>query len=367
MRKDTGYRYAKPAPKAKKRAVSSRNQLPQKVDLRKFLTRVEDQLGNSCVANACAGAYEYLAKRDLGQDTDVSRLFVYYNARLFDESEYIEDDGTTIQSAINGLKEYGACFESLWPNSDEYINEEPPEEAYSNASQFVIEEEEYLDSNLELWKQTLADGHPIIFSLNTFESFDNCGSNKGRVTLPRRGERLRETHGWHAMLCVGYSEPDQFFIVRNSWGPQWGDKGYCYIPYTYMMDDELNGADSWIIKSVSNTDYMEDISDDSEEAYFELGENVLVLRNAWITVVDPDLTFEEEFDALLNEFATAEEEFYVNWEEVDYEDGTYQITFLNFEIDTEDHEAFLEALDALFAQYALNEEEFDYVVEVEGD
>jgi C1A family cysteine protease len=46
------------------------------------------------------------------------------------------------------------------------------------------------------------------------------------------------------MLCVGYSDPDRVFIVRNSWGSDWGDKGYCYIPYDYLMSEKYNDGDS---------------------------------------------------------------------------------------------------------------------------
>ena len=67
-------------------------QLPQKVDLRKFLTSIERQVGNSCVANAFAGAYEYLAKRENGDSADVSRLFIYYNARAVEGEEAVVFD-----------------------------------------------------------------------------------------------------------------------------------------------------------------------------------------------------------------------------------------------------------------------------------
>ncbi len=78
--------------------------LPPKVDLRPYMTIVEDQGDtNSCTANAMAGAYEYLAKRLLGQADDVSRLFIYYNARDLDGDTSI-DEGTYLQSCIKVLE-----------------------------------------------------------------------------------------------------------------------------------------------------------------------------------------------------------------------------------------------------------------------
>jgi C1A family cysteine protease len=40
------------------------------------------------------------------------------------------------------------------------------------------------------------------------------------------------------------------FIVRNSWGPLWGMAGYCYMPYAYLLDDNL-AADFWTIRVVN--------------------------------------------------------------------------------------------------------------------
>jgi hypothetical protein len=72
-----GYKIGRKPAEAAMKALKNTSSLPQKVDLRKFLTSVEYQVGNSCVANAMAGAYEYLAKRELGEASDVSRLYIY--------------------------------------------------------------------------------------------------------------------------------------------------------------------------------------------------------------------------------------------------------------------------------------------------
>ncbi|UJR20126.1 hypothetical protein I4U23_023258 [Adineta vaga] len=71
----------------------------------------------SCsTANSLAGAYEYLTKKYDGHDTDVRRLFIYYNARLKDNpSGVIKDAGCSITGAIEALKEFGTCLESKWP------------------------------------------------------------------------------------------------------------------------------------------------------------------------------------------------------------------------------------------------------------
>lgn len=354
-----GVRVGRVSPSAKRRKVgrSAAKPLPSKVDLRPYLTPVEEQVGMSCVANTCAGAYEYLAKRHLGKDSDVSRLFIYFNARAESGDEHV-DDGTSLQDAIAGLKKYGACNEELWPNDEDYINEEPSEAAYEHAAQFTIAEAEYVETDLNLWKHTLADGYPIAFCLNTFTSFDKATTNKGRVPMPKIREQEREEHGWHAMLCVGYLEKDQLFIVRNSWGSEWGDEGYCYIPYKYLLHDELNGQDSWMVRSVAELDFDHDLESYTDESYFA-EEGSVQLFDFYVATEDVE-GFATALEALCLEYAD-EEDFYFDYDETEEDDITYaEVT--NFDITIEDSAEFLTALDELCAEWA-EDENYSYTVE----
>ncbi|MCB1179993.1 MAG: hypothetical protein KDK36_20615 [Leptospiraceae bacterium] len=243
--------------------------LPRKVDLRKYMTEVENQSqSNSCTANSVAGAYEYLAKRYLGEDSyDVSRLFIYYIARKlgYGENAEIEDKGSSSFYAIKGLEKYGACSEETWPFDLEKINEEPSEEAYEEAANFLVEDYAYVPVNLDLWKSCLAEGNPIIFGVKTYKSFSSH-RKKGLVPVPSPKEAQAEKHGRHAMLCVGYSDKEQVFIVRNSWGSDWGDNGYCYIPYSYVMDKDKNNNNCWIIERLEDIPIDEDLWFDEEDA-----------------------------------------------------------------------------------------------------
>jgi len=347
-----GYRAGQiPAGVAKKQA-GKYDRLPQKVDLREHLTEVEMQVGNSCVANAFAGAYEYLAKRTLGDASDVSRLYIYYNARWYEDAQD-KDCGSIMYNAIEGLKEYGACSEQLWPNDQTQILSEPDQHAYDHGANFKIVDAEYIDLDLDLWKHTLAEGYPIAFCLNTFQSFDDANKNKGRVPMPKKSDNVRSTHGWHAMLCVGYSEPDQMFIIRNSWGKTWGDNGYCYIPYDYIIHDDYNGRDSWIIKSVENLDFSDGVWDESEDSNF-LVDGLLYITKFWIQTEDTE-KFASKLEKLCLKYVEDEESFYFDYESKIEDDIEY--TYINnFEILTEDQDGFIEDLEALCEKHAIDEE-----------
>jgi C1A family cysteine protease len=233
-------------------------EMPEIIDLRPFMTTVENQYdSNSCTANAMAGAYEYLENRLYGQATDVSRLFIYYNARALDDSTQ-EDEGTYLSNCVKVVRKYGACAEEIWPFQLGQIKEKPPKAAYKDGVRFRIEDAASVAVDLDTMRACLAEGYPFVFGLQLFESFTGSGGNGGLVPMP---DIENETHnGGHAMLCVGYSDSDQVFVVRNSWGPEWGDGGYCYVPYAYMADPDMT-ADCWVIRQVSDreVDFSRDI------------------------------------------------------------------------------------------------------------
>jgi len=326
QREVLGYQFSAEKLQGRKSYAASRQikKLPPKVDLRPFMTTIENQQNtNSCVANAVAGAYEYLIKKHTEKEHDISRMFVYYNARYLGEIE--GDKGSFIADAIEGLRQYGACLESTWPFELDLLNEEPSDDAYEEAANFVVEDMQLVPVDLMAWKTCLAEGYPIIFGISLFESFDKH-RQRGMVPAPTPSEVSRKSHGGHAMLCVGYSDTDKLFIVRNSWGNQWGDAGYCYIPYDYLINPRFNSGDSWIIRQLENFEFdqadwgdeesiVEDFDTElakmSEEDYSDLldalGDHPLELRLALIFLVaagaDEDLG-EDELEEISNYLQT---------------------------------------------------------------
>ena len=273
--------------------------LPKKIDLRPFMTAVENQGdSNSCTANAMAGAYEYLDNRLNSNAVDVSRLFIYYNARLLD-GDVDKDQGTYLSSCITVLKKYGACSEETWPFQLGRIREQPHDRAYDEATRFQLEDAERVDVDLDAMRSCLASGYPFAFGLVLFESFQMAGE-AGIVPMPDpENERM---DGGHAMLCVGYSDRDRVFIVRNSWGSNWGDQGYCYIPYDYMTNSDLN-HDCWMIRQVSQAeDLSQDIiGDDASLFDSAIEEIVRAVRtpgawdnSEWMSFFTQDVVCEEE-------------------------------------------------------------------------
>jgi hypothetical protein len=220
--------------------------LPGRVDLRPLLAPIEDQGQiNSSVANAVASAYEYWIRKATKKPQNISRQFVYYNAR-WRAGTQDSDSGCAIQLALEGLQKFGACAESAWPSNPQLLTKRPGAEAYRDGAPYRIHDIAQVPLKLEAWKQALAEGKPVIFGLALFDSFAGCASSGGVVPMPAPDDVPHKAHREHAMCAVGYSEPERVFIVRNSWGEAFGDKGYCYIPFDYLLNPKFNDGDNWI-------------------------------------------------------------------------------------------------------------------------
>ncbi|CAF4628732.1 unnamed protein product, partial [Rotaria sp. Silwood2] len=202
-------------------------------------------------------AYEYLTKKKNGHNTDVSRLFIYYNGRVKGGNDFnVTDSGCSMTDVIEALEEFGICLESIWPYDIKMVNRPPNNEAYEAAKDHKITEALQVNIDLYEMKSCLAQGFPFAFGLKLFASFDQA-TNTGVVPMPSATDRSRQSHGNHALLAVGYSDQSQAFIVRNSWGEDWGDKGYCYIPYDYMTNNDYC-FDVWTIRKVATNDFGQD-------------------------------------------------------------------------------------------------------------
>ena len=219
-----------------------------KVDLRPYCSPIENQ-GNlgSCTGQAIAGAIELLNKRNR-KPTDVSRLFIYYYERLL-LGTVNYDSGAYIRDGIKATNHYGASLETYWPYNIKRFKEEPITEAKTDALKRKVTRYERI-TNFNGCIDALTNGYPIIMGFHVYESFMSMNVAKtGNMPYPNtKRERLL---GGHAVLLVGYDKIKKVFIARNSWGTNWGDKGYFYMPFNVVTNTSMS-SDYWIIKSVNN-------------------------------------------------------------------------------------------------------------------
>jgi C1A family cysteine protease len=234
-----------PAAPAKPRAR------PSAVDLREWCSPVEDQRSlGSCTANAGAGLIEYYERKAFGRHTDASRLFLYKATRNLMKQK--GDTGAYLRTTVGAMVLFGVPPEEYWPYFDdaEKFDREPPAFCYAFAQNYKTLQYYRHDppsarpaAVLDGVRSYLAAGHPSMFGFTVYSSVE-MADERGAIPYPADSERVL---GGHAVDAVGYNDKIEIenrtsrratkgaFLIRNSWGEAWGDGGYGWLPYEYVL------------------------------------------------------------------------------------------------------------------------------------
>ena len=209
----------------------------------------QGQIG-SCTGNSSSSAvgFNLLNKHEQSGTPwfQPARLQVYYDGRIPEKSTG-SDAGAQIRDVIKGIATYGAAHETLWPYTTSNVTKKPTAKVYADALKFKALSYQRIDNtNKAALVACLVSGYPFVFGFTVYESFESDAVEKsGVVPMPAKTESVL---GGHAVLCVGYDAPSDRFIVANSWGTSWGQKGFFTIPAAYLTNTDL-ASDFWVINT----------------------------------------------------------------------------------------------------------------------
>ena len=274
---------------------------PQSVDLRKGFSKIRNQKGlGACTSFSMSSIFEYILNKMDGKKASLSPRFLYYNVCKKNSDDTPIDKGSSFYDNVVSLGKDGICEEHLCPYEEDF-RLPPTDESRIDANSRLVTKAENVDITHEALTSALADGHPIGISLKVFDSFGK--SHKGFVFRPSEKELKSSDYGYHAMVLCGYSEKEKIYIVRNSWGTQFGDKGYCYIPFSYIEDKSLC-RQACIVTGVSCGEIVTPIGDELNLSIENKDIEYSVLR---ILIEEEKLLvkkYQNEYDDLYRDYMT---------------------------------------------------------------
>ena len=221
--------------------------LPQLIDLRSGCPPVYDQLTlGSCTGQAWAGIDEFVKMKQKQAYFTPSRLFIYYNERLL-EGTVKRDSGAQLRDGIKTLIKQGVCPETEWPYIVKKFKTKPCKKCYKDALKNEVIQYLAVTPVENQFKGCLAAGYPFVFGFTVYSSFmTDQVAQTGIMPMPGVNDSVM---GGHAVMAVGFDNVNKWYIIRNSWGEGWGEKGYFYMPFDYMHNNNLC-SDFWTIRSV---------------------------------------------------------------------------------------------------------------------
>ena len=215
------------------------------VDLRPICPPVFDQgdLGTCGVATA-------ITLIDIIFRSHFSVMFLYHTVRFISDVPLCYDWGSESHICIDALLKYGVCKSETWPYDPIKFMLKPDTQAFEEAEAMKTE----LNNGFFLSLETLDDirlclteGRPLALDgCLCGEAYKRSTASTGIFPLPKKGEKISLETNEHAFTLVGYNDAESVYIVMQSWGVTWGDKGFGYLPYKYLQPGLFRSAFTFI-------------------------------------------------------------------------------------------------------------------------
>lgn len=206
----------------------------------------QEKLG-ACAANAGATLYEMTQlETDPVHRITPARMGIYYWTR-FDQGTVAYDSGATNRGTLKAMANHGVCRESTWPYITSRFKLKPNITARAEEAKHRLDAMAYarVPQTKDAIKQTLAAGNPIQFGFPVPESFMGPAmASSGIMQMPGPNEKIV---GGHATVIIGWDDSMGAWLIKNSWGVNWGLQGNFWMPFDWLLN---MASDLWTLYAV---------------------------------------------------------------------------------------------------------------------
>ncbi|WP_148687067.1 C1 family peptidase [Candidatus Nitrosocosmicus hydrocola] len=240
---------------------SSPEKREEKIDLRRFYSQVKDQgKTNSASAHAVMDLVELYQQKNFGYHIDSSVSFLHSTSKYHLEAKSKEDYGIPLRLVMKSLTVFGIPEERYWPSTEVNFETKPDSNAYSIAQNFKATQYRRLDRHesgdmlLSSFKEYILNEIPVAFGFLVYDESILQSISSGQIPFPHKGKMSKK---YHSVTAIGYDddliiknkeadiETTGALIIRNSWGQNWGDRGYGFLPYEYILKYLI--SDCWVL------------------------------------------------------------------------------------------------------------------------
>ncbi|NOQ24131.1 MAG: hypothetical protein GQ564_02115 [Bacteroidales bacterium] len=220
--------------------LTAPSRIPNEIDLREKWWKINDQKATgSSVGWAATDSvirWHFVKEGRLSSKELLSIRFIWMSSKETDEfnrrpTTFIENAGTSLKAALDIARKFGCVKDKDLPFEPSDLFPGKENVFYSNAANFRIRTYYNLNSGEKLnnWRHWLASNGPILTRLDVDDEWYDATDKNGNLdSYNYKG------YGGHAIAIVGYTKDR--FIIRNSWGEDWGDNGYAYASNNYAED-----------------------------------------------------------------------------------------------------------------------------------
>ena len=248
------YGYKKDAPVARDFGIGfislQRASVPKMDNLALMGVVLDQGQEGSCTAHAAAADREFLHWKELARRKETiapppdglfSPSFIYYLERQTDGSLDQGDCGSFGRTSCSVLNVFGCALRTDMPYVPGDFATAPTASQLSGATKWATGQYHRL-ATVDDMKSCIASGYNFRIGFTVYESFEAIGSTG--IWTPDTTEQVL---GGHEVLAIGFDDTVNggSFLVRNSWGKDWGASGNFYLRYADAANSDIL-QDAWI-------------------------------------------------------------------------------------------------------------------------